>query len=578
MSQVCEIKAHPKLLFDIINRQAGVLSKALLEAVQNSIEACDNPNDAIVDITLDTHGASQYGEGATVTIRDNGRGIRNRTEIEEYFLTFGTPHEASEHKTWAQFRMGRGQVFSYGKNTWRTSTFRMVVDINKDKAANRFPQCHLEENLPYVDGCEIVVELYSNPVNTYGYTIEVLRDEIRKQIEFMPGTIRFNGEQLNADVRELNWTDQDENAYYLFNTGGDLAVYNLGAYVMSISPTIAGVTGAIVSKKMLKVNFARNSILESQCPVWKEINAVIVSNRVKKVRAAQRRLSSNERIATLRDLRDGVQSLEDVRTLGLFETTSDKVLRFDDIKKNTLPWVFAESGDRLADKWMQGGVALCINEEVLSALSYRGPEKDFFRWIISRCSDNHNIVESFDGVSKLHKEYAEFQSSFGGDFGYAILPHTKLTKFERRIIKVLEDMNMWDGRRVIIGTSGCAYSAWTDGKTYIALNKDYLNGLYLNSGYTGAADLMHVMFHEMAHDEDTSGTHIHGGEFYRRFHEITYRYNGQGSYGCPLAKIGDFAELVKSAARREIQESAERKEKKAKVNRDKSLGLLEIAA
>jgi hypothetical protein len=218
----------------------------------------------------------------------------------------------------------------------------------------------------------------------------------------MPGTIRFNGEQLNADVRELNWTDQDENAYYLFNTGGDLAVYNLGAYVMSISPTIAGVTGAIVSKKMLKVNFARNSILESQCPVWKEINAVIVSNRVKKVRAAQRRLSSNERIATLRDLRDGVQSLEDVRTLGLFETTSDKVLRFDDIKKNTLPWVFAESGDRLADKWMQGGVALCINEEVLSALSYRGPEKDFFRWIISRCSDNHNIVESFDGVSKLH--------------------------------------------------------------------------------------------------------------------------------------------------------------------------------
>ena len=81
-----------------------------------------------------------------------------------------------------------------------------------------------------------------------------------------------------------------------------------------------------------------------------------------------------------------------------------------------------------------------------------------------------------------------------------------------------------------------------------------------------------------SHDEDTSGTHVHGVEFYRRFHEITYRYNGQGPYGCPLAKIGGLAELVRNAARREIQEAAECKEKKAKEKRDKSLGLLEVAA
>ncbi len=560
-----EIKSHPKMLYDVIERQAGTLSKALLEAVQNSLEAATDPTKAVVDITYESNGVAQYQPGATIRIFDNGKGIISRREINDYFLTFGTPHTEAENKTWAQFRMGRGQIFSYGKNTWRTSTFRMFVDIAKDKAAEEFPHCELEDDLPPVDGCQIEIELYKNPVGEYGYTVDALKDELRKQLEFMPGIIRFNGEQLNTPPEKLKWTEEDDDAYYLFNKGGDLSIYNMGAYVMSMSPTRAGVTGVIVSKTMLKVNFARNAVQEDSCPVWARIREVIKANRIKKTRQAARRLNSNERTATLLDLRDGNQDMEDLRTIGLFETCNGRVLTSSDIRKNTLPWCFAEAGDRLADKLLVTEQALCINEDVLDALSYRGQRKDFFYWLASKCSDE---AESWKKVAALYKEFDSL--TVGQNRTSTIIPHAKMTRVEKRAVKVLESMPYWGGRRILIGVSGCNALAWTDGSTYIALNRDYLEKLSLTS-YTGPADLIHTMFHEAAHDEDTAGTHHHGEEFYRRFHDITYRHSG--SWGCPLQVIGTFYQKMRNAATAEYQEKMEAREKKSKEAKEKALGL-----
>lgn len=142
------LKMHTKLLLDVIKRQAGTLHKAILEGVMNAIEA----------------GATRVDVNFTETptpkliISDNGKGIQTVADIEQFFETFGTPHNESEGKVWAQFRMGRGQLFSFGKNVWTTGTFRMTVDIDRMGL-----EYELNQNLQQYNGCYIDIDLYASP-------------------------------------------------------------------------------------------------------------------------------------------------------------------------------------------------------------------------------------------------------------------------------------------------------------------------------------------------------------------------------------------------------------------------------
>ena len=255
---------HPKLLMDTIKRQAGTLQKANLEGVMNAIEA----SSPVVRIELKIDGSN-----AKLSIGDDGIGIETKQEIEDFFETFGTPHNETENTIWKQFRMGRGQMFAFGKNVWRTATFKMTIDIEKDGLAYE-----LQENLPYFNGCQIDIDLYKNPIGYSHSSIEAYKESITEQIKFMEGTILFNGEQINTPASECKWDFQDKNAYYLFNIGCDFKIYNLGAFVMKSSPFDIGMMGISVSKKQLKVNFARNDI-QHDCVVYNSMKKVIKQNR-----------------------------------------------------------------------------------------------------------------------------------------------------------------------------------------------------------------------------------------------------------------------------------------------------------
>ncbi|MDA8382828.1 MAG: ATP-binding protein, partial [Betaproteobacteria bacterium] len=92
-----QFRMHPHLLYDVIKQQAGSFSKALMEAVQNAIDAGSTQ----VSVNFD---------GARFDIEDDGRGFADRRSIEEFFETFGTPHTESsdEAPRYGRFRMGRG--------------------------------------------------------------------------------------------------------------------------------------------------------------------------------------------------------------------------------------------------------------------------------------------------------------------------------------------------------------------------------------------------------------------------------------------------------------------------------------
>ncbi len=559
MTETRTLKAHDKLLIDVIKKQAGVLEKAMLEATMNSIEADSSRVD--IDFSVDGDGK------ARMIISDDGKGIVTKAELEAHFEKFGTPHEASENKTWAQFRMGRGQLFAFGHNVWRTSTFEMDVDIETEPAL----EWGLKEGLSAVEGTTITIDLYENPIGSWQCrSIEALKSNIRKQIEFMEVPIYFNGEQINTPASQLTWDAETVDAYFSFGVGSVLSIYNLGAFVKDIAASTAGVVGVVVSKEMLDVNFARNDV-QNTCEIYKRIQEVIKENRIKKTRKSSVRLNQSERIAVLHDIRDGEISWKDASKLSLFETSTGKVLSLDAISR-FLVWSFAKSGSQVADKLMQVGNATCIDSAILDVLSYRGDEGQFFNWLLINMyaeKDNwhaegkmsKSAFHRMQSLPKLYRPFAELKVGFRED--HRILSEDLWTKTEKRVIRVLSSYNCWNGRRIVIGLSDTA-NGWTDGYSYIAIGRDFLKSLYLGCD-GGVSDLITFMFHELAHNDSTENSHVHGLEFYKAYHDLT-RHGG-------LWMISNFYSRVKNLKQEDYTAEIIAREEKARARRDKKLGL-----
>jgi hypothetical protein len=524
VSEDRKLRAHEKFLLDGITRQAGTLEKACTEGTMNSIEA--GATEQRIDL--------EVGEKCTISICDDGEGIVSRDDVLNHFEMFGTPHEEHENTRWKQFRMGRGQIFSFGKNYWRTDQWKMIVDINNWKLNYK-----LEGKHPVLNGCDILVELYDNPIDGYTYrTIADFKAALRKQVRFVEIPVYFNGEEISGEPQrdssgeiipdapflrpsQIKWDYEDENAYYMFNIGSCFSVYNLGVWVNDKDEYKAGMCGIAVSKKQLKVNFARNDVM-STCKIWPEIDKVIKKNRINKVRRTRRTLNSAEKFATLQDLRSGDQEYKAVKNLRLLTTTQGKHVSLEDMRKMKQPWTFAEHGDRLCDKMMERGQAVCLDRGIWDRMNYQEENCHFFRWLTTTpvmensgyCgSESWQYRENrkkWEKMAKLYRPYDELSDGISDD--YEVISDKKLTVAERRILAVLNQYYCWKERTILIGASDRAL-AWTDGRTYICVERLWLKNTYLQHGH-GANKLMTLLAHEVAHDEDTRGSHVHGPEFY----------------------------------------------------------------
>jgi len=577
------LQAHDKLLLDVIRKQAGTLQKAVTEGTMNAIEA----GGSATHIKLweePQMGVENAPNKAFLTIKDDGCGIKTQEEIEAHFETFGTPHEESEGKTWAKFRMGRGQMFAFGVNRWRTSQFQMDVDVNVKGLTYS-----LTKKLEEVDGCDIHIELYENPVGGWECrSIDAFQEKVREQIRFVKMPVFFNDQQVSVDPDTLTWDYEDDDGYYLFNDNSTLKIYNLGVFVKSISISHAGVGGIVVSKNQLDVNFARNDI-QSTCEVWKRIQQIVQNNKIKKAQKAHVALGVGQRWSLLRDLRDGVEKFNVLSGKRIFRTAQGKWFTWNMFAKDSRPWTFSEEGDMKADKAMESGTALCFSKRMVREMNYDGPLDKFFDWIMAEQlrenpskerydqniyqweksgiqdtlkykRSNYLIYDKYDNTSQMGlRSLSEmFQEK------YSTVPHAKLSKVEKRIVKILSYLDCWDGRRISIGVSTVAL-AWTDGMSYITFDRNWLKKLNL----TSKADILHLFSvgaHEMAHEENTAGTHIHGPEYYERFYEITHKKRG---YRNPLYHAFDFYDKMCSAR---IEEKKAQEDEKERATKEK-LGL-----
>jgi hypothetical protein len=263
-SETLEFEGTKGLVSDVIQKQATSLEKAVLEGVMNSVDAGADT----IEITVDRQ---------KVRIEDDGDGITEE-EVRKYFKQFGKKDSDIEDKEFGKFRMGRGQLFNFGRNFWNTLDNTMVVNIREDTT-----RADIDGESVEVDTSGLGFELFTDTETHNGCVVDVelyepLDDvsgkvgDVKKQIRYIPWlhgvTITVNGEEVGEEptvekeTKRAHYVHRGEDRY------SDSELYNLGAFVKS--ERLGPVCVDIIAKDELDVNFARNDVMDN-CPVWIDI-------------------------------------------------------------------------------------------------------------------------------------------------------------------------------------------------------------------------------------------------------------------------------------------------------------------
>ena len=537
MAETRKFNTHEKLLVDVITRQAGSVEKAILEGVMNSIEA----GSSSVAVTLTS---------SLLTIKDNGRGFRTRQEIEKWFETFGQPHEESEGKRWAEFRMGRGQLFAFGKNRWRTNTFMMLVDIKKSMDYD------LHEGLANQPGCMVEVQFYE-PLTANA--IHWLTNAISDQVRYVDVPITVNGAMVNIHKTEWDPKLSSEDANIVLGVKTSLRVYNMGVYVRDYQSHQFGVTGVIVSKKALKVNFARNDIM-ADCPVWRRIKKVIDSTDKLEFMLNKERLSEHERQFILDKYLAGEIEIKALEHCRLFKDVSGYAHSLLSICNGEYKvWSMAKKGDRVADMLMQMKKALILDKDELEQFL--------------PCCDNGKLETLFKDLYRGMIPYVSFEKlSKDVDSRHTLIPENDWRPTELSWLELINSMDYrirWsvramndlcygrsEWRKARIGMSASSL-AWTDGKNFIAFDRAYLARTPFLDKYgainvTSVTAIACTLAHEMAHDGDST-RQVHSPEFYELYHDLSFGIPKTVGYIVRWYNKERIAKLMARASKKKVK-------------------------
>lgn len=509
---------HPQILLTIMREQAGSLSKALAELVMNSVDAGARR----IDITI--------GE-ATFIVADDGQGFTSREQLENFFEIFGTPHnEDDAYSRYGRFRIGRGQIMSYARTTWRSGPFEMRVDIASAAADLGYDLLTHTEIAP---GCRIEGEFYE-PNKVYGgYGAEDgfnwgIHNDFLQLIHYVPIPVFINGKQANRLPAEEHWDFEDEVAWYRFyRDDRDLGVYNRGVLVEYKKAAYFGTGGTVVTKQPLVVNMARNALIDHRCPTWEHIRNVIFE-RFRSRLAKAKKLDMDERAKLIDDLLFGETPIYPadaklIRKIRFIPDIFGKLQTPAQFLAGVNYTLFDRKHTMIAERAQSQGRAAVIMREMFYRTRLNTDNAANYFWAIRRLRARLEFPNEAQWMefSDLVREMDDTSTTLDDD---------SLTKEEKIVLDGLRYLNdryfgQWLAggrakRRTILAGESDTMDAWTDGKSYIAIHRKALQGIRCS----GAARLILLMVHEYGHDETSIGTHAHDFEFYQRFHRAAVTY------------------------------------------------------
>lgn len=498
---------HANLLYDVITKQAGTLQKAILEGVMNGVDA----GASRIEVALTEK---------TLTIVDDGKGFKDRSEIENFFETFGTPHQEGD-ATYGRFRMGRGQLFAFGSNRWRTNVFQMDVDI-KSKGLDY----DLQEQAKPTKGCRIDIELYKHLLPSERDSIE---RELRQWVAYVSVPVKLNGKVISQDPASCKWDVETDQAWFkLASSKATLSVYNLGVLVMNAPASRYGTGGTVVSKHRLDVNFARNDV-QSDCPIFSAIRAELRKHSDKNV-VSKKRMTDQERQHLAERFLEKTVSYKEAMEFPVItgiEGPNYSLGRLYQLLWSDPVVVCAPRGNRAAVKINQQGLAVVIAQETIERFNVSS-SKELFALLRETCLDYAKSVgyPAADFAEKLqratHKTVADFADYVSDN--YDPIPNRQLKPNQRTLLRAIEAA-MWPiaaqtgqpRRQLHAGHSDVA-DAWTDGTRNVWINVRNLS--LVREGFQGCARIAALLVHEFMHEGPDTNTHDHDVEFYTRYHDM----------------------------------------------------------
>jgi hypothetical protein len=347
--------------------------------------------------------------------------------------------------------------------------------------------------------------------------------ELTDLVKYADVAIFLNGVQINKDPKTLKWDLETEDAYYDFKASGEFKLYNMGFYVRDYPATTYG-SAIVVTKTHVKLNMARNQVLENECPLWKRITAVLKTNMTKGPKRGK--MDDTMRGFLSRAVRFGEQTKQDIQDLKIITLVTGANVAFDTIFRSNynLPIASAPKGHTLGQRVHNANLAYVLADDTLSRFGATSITE--FKEVIS--SILHRDCPVYEARSWDNRSTTTIES-VGAAFltSLTIADSAKLTPTEKAALKVINDFNFYIAhrteqgtgtgrkislRKIMAGESDTAL-AWTDGHSYIAVSRQLLNTA--RHGLCAWIQILHTIVHEYVHDEfDGESTYVHSSEFY----------------------------------------------------------------
>lgn len=557
-TQVHGMKTDPRIIYHFIKSQAGSLGKAVMELAQNSIDA----GASRIDITL---GQKEF------CIEDNGQGFGDAEDIHRNFGTFGTPHEEGDSR-FGRFRLGRGQIMAFAKTKWHSTGYVMDVDVQ-----NRGLEYVLTVG-PARTGVKVEGTFYT-PIDgeavyaqTYGAELDRAIREFSDLVKYADVAIFLNGKQVNQDPTTVKWDLETEDAYFDFKASGQFRLYNMGFYVRDYPASTYG-SAVVVTKTHMKLNMARNSVLENECDLWKRITAVLKTNMVKGPKKG--RMDDTMRAFLAKSVRFGEQSLTDLGDLRIITLVTGATVSMENLLNFTYTHKVLSSapkGHTIGQRVHNEKLAYVVAEETMArfgATTITEFRDTICNILVREYGKGHWLAERWASVQTetIEKSGAAFLSD------HIILAQKELNPTEKAALTILNRHN-WgvsykvgnlSGRKVplrrIVAGESTTMLAWTDGHSYIAFSRSLLNTARYGQG--AWTHILHTLVHEYLHEEyDGETTYVHSPEFYETLDRVL-----TGRATDPRQSLYNYVEVMAidflNAMMKNDQKSAALKKKEA---------------
>jgi len=533
----------PQIIHHIIYSQAGSLGKAIIELVMNSMDA--GATVAMLTMTKDGFACS-----------DNGHGFATRQDVLRYFGRFGTPHQEGD-ATYGRFRLGRGQIMAHASTVWKSNDWQMTVDTRT--MGYGFDLEPLTISAP---GCAIT-GLWYEPLSQVELMSAV--QEVRDLVRYTTVKVELNGHIITRDPRTEKWDFQDEYAYYRVKQDGAVSISNQGILVRNDASQLWGAGGLIVSKMAIGLNVSRTEILRKTCPTWKAIAkqfgamANEMASRLGDHRKTEARREKSANALLSGDLNSlDIYHKEEVITLlpGKRHVTMYEFLnkcRYSHNRQQGERFAVVENGFDVprGEAIASQGIAVVVHPQTLERFG---------------CYNGTDLVDS---IARIHENLREVANKAGTHswlinsiyvptlVDFAILRDAFLERtmvISEKIALDKETRRAWTALRcclehyarlctggegyrngpvvarggtkfqILLGESNTA-KAWTDGKSYIAIDIKIVKRLK-SEPLMAAATIFALVEHEVSHQGDSLDCG-HDEAFWERYHDISIGMSAQ---------------------------------------------------